>query len=208
MITPVNNQPVSRPSGSDPIALHTRALDNLRYIRDTMERAGAFTAVPGWGGVAMGVTALGAVVIASDQANAAGWLGVWLAEAALAASIGWWALVRKTRRAGMKLLAGPGRKFILACLPAVLVGAALTAALYRGGMPELLPGVWLLLYGASLIAGGAFSVRIIPVMGLAFMIVGGITLFSPASWHNELLAAGFGGLHIIFGLVIARRHGG
>jgi hypothetical protein len=191
-----------------PPALHDRAMDNLRFIRETMERASSFTAVPGWGGVIMGATALSASVISSQQTSRNLWLATWMVEASLALVIGGWAMDRKARRAETKLLSGPGRKFALSYSPPILVGVLLTVVLYRAGMTHALPGTWLLLYGTGVVTGGAFSVKIVPVMGLCFMLLGAVALFAPASWGNYLMAAGFGGLHIIFGIIIARRHGG
>lgn len=189
-------------------ALHARAMDNLRFIRETMERAGSFTAVPGWGGVAMGTTALLAAYLASRQSSAEAWLATWLAEACLALVLGGWAMVRKARAANIPLLSGPGRKFALSLSPPMLAGALLTAVLYREELASVIPGMWLLLYGAGVATGGAFSVRIVPVMGLCFMIAGAATLFSPPSWGDWFMALGFGGLHIVFGILIARRYGG
>jgi hypothetical protein len=108
----------------------------------------------------------------------------------------------------MSLLSGPGRKFALSLSPPLVAGALLTAVLYRAQVVELIPGMWLLLYGVGIVTGGAFSVKIVPVMGLGFMLVGAAALFCPAAWGNSLMAAGFGGLHLIFGIIIARRHGG
>jgi hypothetical protein len=192
----------------EPPALHTRAMDNLRYIRETMEGAAAFTGVPGWGGVAMGVTAIAAAAIASRQADRELWLGTWISEALLSFSIAAWAVVRKARRAAIPLLSKPGRKFALSFSPPMIAGLLLTIALHRSGLDALLPGAWLLLYGAAVANAGAFSVRIVPAMGLGFMLCGACALFSPAAWADTWMAAGFGGLHILFGLVIARRHGG
>jgi hypothetical protein len=191
-----------------PPALHDRAMDNLRFIRETMERAGSFTAVPGWGGAIMGLTALGASVVAAQQTTRNLWLGTWLVEALLALVIGGWAMDRKARRAETPLLSGPGRKFALSYSPPILVGVLLTIILYRAGMASTLPGMWLLLYGTAVVTGGAFSVKIVPVMGLCFMLLGAAALFAPAAWGNYFMAAGFGGLQIIFGIIIARRHGG
>lgn len=194
-------------SRNDP-GLQDHALENLRFIRDTLERAGSFTAVPGWGGVAMGLTALGAALVGARQPRPDAWLATWLAEALLAVTIGGMALVRKARAAGQPLASGPARKFGLSLMPPLLAGALLTVALQRAGLLAVLPGVWLLLYGTAVVTAGAFSVRIVPLMGLGFMLLGAAALFAPASWGNGLLAAGFGGLHILFGLAIARRYGG
>jgi hypothetical protein len=187
--------------------LHDRALDNLRFIRETMEKASSFTAVPGWGGVGMGVTALAASMVASRQTGDA-WLGVWLVAALVAVGIGAWATERKARRNGVALFRGPGRKFALSLLPPLLAGALLTGPLYQAGLLTVLPPLWLLCYGTAVVTGGAFSVPIVPVMGASLMMLGTVALFCPASWGNWFMAAGFGGLHILFGILIARRHGG
>src|SRR2546430_7710337 len=71
-----------------PRPLHDRALDNLRFIRQTMERAGSFTAVPGWGQVAVGATALAAAFLAARQRTPELWLVTRLAEAPPAPPIG------------------------------------------------------------------------------------------------------------------------
>jgi hypothetical protein len=190
------------------IPLEDRAADNLRFIRETMERAGSFTAVPGWGGAAIGFTALAAAAIASHQTSAARWLFVWLAEAALAMILAVLTVAQKSREAHIPLFSGPGRKFALGFSPPMLVGALLTVALYRDGDLRLLPGMWLLLYGTAVVSGGSFSVRVVPVMGLCFIALGAAAIASPASWGNGYMMAGFGGLQIAFGLVIAQRYGG
>ncbi|HYT03401.1 MAG TPA: hypothetical protein VEM13_00810 [Gemmatimonadales bacterium] len=193
---------------TSPEPLHDRALDNLRFIRQTMERAGSFTAVPGWGQVAVGVTALVAAGIAARQPTPELWLVTWLGEALVALTIGGSAMVRKAFAVHDPLLSGPGRRFGLSFLPPIVVGGLLTVALYRAGLWRALPGTWLLLYGTGFVTGGAFSVPIVPVMGVCFMATGAAALFGPAAWGNWLMAAGFGGLHIVFGGVIARRYGG
>ena len=199
-----------RPVPPDPSApaLHARAMDNLSFIRSTMERATAFTAVPGWGGVAMGVTALGATVVAARSHTVGEWLAVWLIASVLALAIGGWAMVLKAKRAGTTVLSYSGRRFVLSYLPPLAVGALLTLVLVRAGLYVALPGTWLLLYGTGVVTGGAYSVRVVPLMGLWFMALGALALLVPPSLGEWLLAAGFGGLHIVFGLIIARRYGG
>lgn len=196
-----------RAPSSGPVALDDRARDNLRFIRETMERAGAFTAVPGWGGVAMGITAIGAAVIASLQHTPWAWLVTWGIEAAIAMVIAAWSTFTKMRASGASLLSGPGRRFIYSFAPPLLVGALLTIVLAPMGL-AVIPGIWLLMYGTGVITGGAFSIRVVPLMGLCFIVLGAVALFSPPGWGNALLAVGFGGFHVIFGAVIARKYGG
>jgi hypothetical protein len=182
--------------------------EDLRFIRDTMERSAAFTAVSGWGQVLLGLTAVAAAWFGARQASSFGWLRVWLADGILAVAIGLLACSWKANRRGLPLFSGPARKVALGLAPPLVAGAFLTFLLFRLGLETALPAVWLLLYGAGIITGGAFSVPIVPVMGVCFMVLGGMAVLGPAAWGNWFLGAGFGGLHIIFGMLIARRHGG
>jgi hypothetical protein len=181
---------------------------DLRFIRDTMERSASFTAVPGWGQVILGLTALAAATLAARQSNPSLWLKIWLVEAALAAIIAFLSIRQKANRRGLPLFTGPGPKVALGFFPPLVAGALLTFLLQRAGLQSALAPAWLLLYGAGIITGGAYSVSIVPVMGLCFMVTGAAAVAAPAAWANWFLAAGFGGLHIIFGFLIARRHGG
>lgn len=190
------------------VPLDRRAAENLRFIRETMERAGQFTAVPGRGMVAVGLTALVATAVAPRVIGSMGWLTAWLTEAAIAAAVGAICLVRKARRLGLPLLSAPARRFFLAFSPPLLVGAVLTAVAVRHGLAPLLPGIWLLLYGTAVLCGGALSVRIVPLMGVSFVILGIAALWAPARLGAASMAIGFGGLHVIYGVLIARRHGG
>ncbi len=196
-----------RPSRPEPAEIQASAMDNLLYIRRTMERAGSFTAVPGVGGILMGVTALLAAWVASGM-RAGRWpLWVWLAEALVALAIGIAGAALKSRSANVTLLSGPGRKFMEAFAPPMCAGSVLTAALYSGGQFAYLPGVWLLLYGTAVVSGGSASVKVVPIMGYCFMAAGAAALAFPVA-GEFLLAAGFGGLHIVFGTIIAVKHGG
>ena len=190
-----------------PVALHDRAMENLRFIRETMERSAEFTAVSGWAGVAMGVVAMGAAWLAWGQSEPTAWISIWAAAAAISFLIAVAGMFVKSRTANLPLMSGPGRKFASSFAPPIFVGAVLTVALFLSGQSTLLPGIWLLLYGTAVVTGGAHSVRIIPLTGIAFIALGVAAVFAPA-WGDAFMAAGFGGVHVLFGFLIARRHGG
>jgi hypothetical protein len=173
-----------------------------------MERAGSFTAVPGVGGILMGAIALAAALISAEVPDAKSWLLIWLAAAVVALSIGVIFAARKAHAVKLPLLSGPGIKFVQGLVPPMLAGAVLTASLYRSGQTSPIPGAWMLLYGTGVLTGGSASVRVVPVMGLCFMLTGAAALFAPAAWGNTLMAVGFGGIHILFGIVITVKYGG
>ena len=204
------NMPATKlkPSDRPPLALRDRAIDNLRFIRETMERSGSFTHVSGIGGVLMGVIALAASAVAVRTLSVYTWLATWIVTAALSFAASTWLMARKSRAEGMTLLSGPGRRFAWNVIPPLVAGGVLTLALVRAGLFDMLPGAWLLLYGTSIVTGGSYSVRLIPVTGVTFMAAGVAALFSPASWGDAYMAGAFGGLHIVFGTVIWRKHGG
>jgi len=193
----------------DPPALHERAAADLAFIRETMQAAAGFTAVSGWGQVAMGAVGIGAGLLAArDAASTYLWLRDWLAAAIVGSVIGAASTLWKSHRAGQSPLSAPIRKFALAFIPAVIAGAVLTLAIVESNAFSLLPAAWLLCYGAAVMAAGAFSVGAIPVMGASFLALGIACVLAPAAWGNWFLIAGFGGLHVAFGLYVAVRHGG
>jgi MFS family permease len=192
---------------AQPVEMQAHAIDNLRYIRRTIERAGSFTAVPGTGGAVMGSIALLAAWSAGSETGWR-WLSVWMAAAVAAVLVGVASAALKSRRAGLALLSGPGRKFVAGFAPAMLAGGLLTAVLFRVGEAALLPGVWMLLYGTGVVSGGSATVRVVPLMGACFMAAGALALLFPGLDANTMLAVAFGGLHIAFGFVIAVKYGG
>jgi hypothetical protein len=184
------------------------ALSNLRFIRDAMERATTFTSIPGWGGVGVGVTALAAAVLASRFVGDALWLSIWLVEALIAAAIGGATMVRKARRAGVSFRGAAARRFFVSYFAPLVAAAAITGVLVRAQVYDALPPIWLLLYGVSFVSSGAYSIPLVPLMGFCFVGIGFIACFTHLWAGNALLGAGFGGLHIVFGFMIARSHGG
>ncbi len=205
----MNHAPISEPQvqhTQGPVEMHQRALDHLTFMRKAMESSRRFTSVPGWGGVGMGLIGLAAA--AAVHQSPEDWLAAWLLAAMLAASLGGWALWRKASTRGEALASGVGRRFLLNLVPALTAAAILTYVLNVAERADLIPGTWLLLYGVAVVSGGAFSVKPIPVLGACFMVLGVVAFLGPIGWTNGLLAAGFGGLHLVFGAVIARRYGG
>lgn len=200
----------SRPNGEETVIPppSSDVLDQLQFIRHTMESATSFTAVPGWGMVFLGVTALAAAFLAHTVSSQVTWVLLWLGEAALAGLISLVAMVKKTGSLAKLAASIPARKCALSLVPPLAAGAVLTVIMMEQHLYAVLPGMWLMLYGVAIITGGAFSVRVIPVMGICFAIFGTVALAMPAIWADGIMAAGFGGLHIVFGTLIARRHGG
>ncbi len=196
------------PEINEPVNLGDKAIDNLRFIRETMERSTHFTAVPGYGGVLMGVTAIVAAYVANGQPYLRDWLIVWVAEASLAFAIGLLAMWQKSRIVGASLVSAPAKKFAMSFLPPLVCGIAITLGLWRFEFYEVMIPVWMLLYGAAVVTGGAFSVRIVPVMGWCFIALGALAFALPSGYGNPLMALSFGILHIVFGAIIGRRYGG
>lgn len=188
--------------------LPDRAMDNLRFIRATMERATAYTGISGKGLMFVGATALIAAWAAAQQNATSHEIFIWLAEAVVSIVISGLMMAKKSRRLQIPMWSETARRFLLSFTPPMLAGALLTSVLYQNSLTDLIPGVWLLLYGTAVIAGGTYSVKIVPVMGTCFMLLGVIALIGPANWNPLMLALGFGGLHLLFGAWIAQKHGG
>ncbi len=193
---------------SSPSTVQTHAEAQLSFIRSTMERATYFTAVPGWGGIFMGITAILAAISASQSQTLQQWILIWLGAAVLGVCIGLVTAWRKAKKANVQMFSGTGRRFWISLGTPILVAVVVTLALLLRSQTTMLPGIWLLLYGTGVVTGGVFSVKIIPAMGCCFLVLGMIALFTPSGWGDTMMAIGFGGLHILFGIIIARRYGG
>ncbi|HQU81836.1 MAG TPA: hypothetical protein PKY59_01850 [Pyrinomonadaceae bacterium] len=191
-----------------PINIGDRAIDNLQFIRETMERSAVFTSVPGYGGILMGATAIVAAYIAHSQSSIRDWLTVWLLEAVLAFFIGLLAMWQKTKLSKTSLFSAPAKKLLMNSLPPMLCGVFITLGLWRFGHFEAMIPTWILCYGAAVVCGGAFSVKVVPVMGWCFIALGAVAFFLPANTGQIMMAASFGVLHIVFGAIIGRKFGG
>lgn len=204
-ISPLRKDPTPN---DEPVNIGDHAMDNVRFIREMMERSTSFTAVPGYGGMLMGATAVAAAYIASMQVYLVDSLAVWLGEAMLAFAIGLLAMWQKAKIGGQSLISVPARKFAFGFTPPLLAGVIIVLGLWRHGVYEMLAPVCIVCYGVAVICGGTFSARVVPVMGWCFMAVGAAAFLTPAKYGNLMMGISFGALHIIFGAIIARRYGG
>ena len=184
------------------------AAESLLFIRHAMERGSTFSAVPGLGGAMMGGIGLAAAAAGASQPTAERWLAVWLLAAAAALVIGVIAMRRKAARLGARLAGTPARRFAMGLSAPLVAGAVVTMGLWMHGVWALMPPVWLLLYGAGVLTGGAFSVAPMRLLGGCFMALGLAAVVTPPAWGNLWLALGFGVLQVGFGIYIARKHGG
>ena len=197
-----------RPEQDEPVNIGDRAIDNVKFIREMMERSASFTAVPGYGGILMGITAVVAAYIANTQIYLRDSLMTWLIEAFLAFAIGFLAMWQKSKIAGQSLFSTPARKFAYGFIPPLAVGVVIVLGLWRYEYYYVMAPVCMLCYGAAVACGGAFSARVVPVMGWCFIVLGAIAFLLPTNFGNLMMGASFGLLHIIFGAIIARRYGG
>jgi hypothetical protein len=198
----------NRPRRIPPTPIDSGAVENLRYIRSTIEAAHTFTTVPGKGCIAMGITALAAVAIESIPPLAVHWLAVWVGAAIVACGSALWFMEQKARAQGLSLRRAVAKRFFMTLAPAFIAGAILTTALAGQVDRELVTGMWLLLYGAGLAACGLFAIPAVFTAGLAFMALGTATLWLPPGSAHIVLALGFGGIHLALGTTIVRHHGG
>lgn len=201
----------SRPARTDtpPVSLAGRAADDLAFVRDVVTRSERFTAVPGIGGIAMGAIGIITAMRAGQQPNTAHWLVAWLIGATLAAVVGAVTLVQKARRTGTSLDAAPARRFAFGLVPPLLVGALFTIGAWRLNATSLIVPSWLMCYGLAVAAAGAVStVRLVPRLGIVFIVLGALALATPERWHDAFMAAGFGVAHLVAGVIIRRHYGG
>lgn len=184
------------------VNLDTHAIATLRYIRASMDAAGN-VAIPGSAGIAMGMIGLAAAALSLMPRLESHWLLIWLIAAPIAATAGGLLLAR-SGFASFIATGTPGRKLALGLLPGLLAGAVMTAVLWNADHAEALPGTWLLFYGCALISASASTTVIVTWMGSCFVALGILALAAPFALQIPLLALGFGGLHIVFGILIAR----
>jgi hypothetical protein len=192
---------------SPPTSLHEKAEDNLRFIRASMQGASEFTGVSGKGFGIAGSSALVAAWIAEQQATDTRWSLGWMIELLFAGSASLILTAHKANQQGSSLWSTNGKKLLFAFMPTMSVGAVLTLSLFLQGNISWLPGIWLSLYGASVMTAGAYSVEIIPVMGALFLLLGAMVLLTPVP-ANLVLGIGMGGFHIVFGIFVWRNYGG
>ena len=200
--------PLRKETEDEPVNIGDRAIDNVRYIREMMERSSSFTAVPGYGGMLMGATAIVAAYISNRQVFTVDALAVWLVEAFLALAIGLLAMWQKSKIAKESLLSAPARKFAFGFVPPLVVGVVIVLGLWANGHYYVMAPVCILTYGAAVVCGGSFSVRAVPIMGWCFIALGAVAFALPSNYGNLMMGATFGLVHVIFGAIIAKKYGG
>jgi hypothetical protein len=190
-----------------PVAFESSALGTLAYIRASIESSSSMH-VPGMAGIVMGVIGLLAAIVVSLPRWAPHWLGIWLAAAAVAFLLGGALVARQIVQRGHARYLGPARKFLLCLCPALFAGAVLTLVFINAGMTNVIPGMWLLLYGCAVLSASTVTIagiaRLICIMGALFVALGIITFALPTMAHTAMLGLGFGVLHVVFGFLIGR----
>jgi len=188
-------------NGRNTVALDSHALGTLQYIRASIDAAGLL-AVPGSAGIAMGAVGVLAALLVALKVVAVPWLEIWLIAGLVAVAAGTALMVYQVGSRGTALYRGPLRKFLMCLCPPLLVGAVLTWQLWLHGQSTLIPGVWLLMYGCAVMAASTLTRRALAVMGALLAVLGVIALQVPVIDQNAVLGVGFGGLHLLFGILI------
>ncbi|HEY4214236.1 MAG TPA: hypothetical protein VGM84_22355 [Steroidobacteraceae bacterium] len=192
-----------RPSPT--VSIESHAAATLRYIRASIEAAGGTVAVSGSASITAGIVGLVAAVVASAPSLRPYWLNVWLWAACVASVLGGGVMARQVYLQGFTLFGAPVRKFITCFAPGLFAGAVMTGVLIQAGSLSSIPGTWLLLYGCALFSTSAPTSRPVAALGGLFALLGLVTYFLPQTLHTVSLGAGFGGLHLVFGLLLHRR---
>jgi hypothetical protein len=196
---------------NSPVPIESRALGTLSYIRASIDAAGAL-AVPGMAGIVLGSVGTVTAMLVSVPMFRDHWLAAWLIASVIAFVLAGALMAKQAARRGNPLFSGPFRKFVLCLAPSLLGGAALTLVLWQAQLERVIPGMWLLLYGCAVIPASTVTtstnLRLIAAMGAAFIVLGAITFWLPASLHTVALGAGFGGLHLLIGILIGRANHG
>lgn len=161
-------------------------------------------AVPGSAGIVLGTIALMAAALCLAPGLHKYWLGIWLSAALLGAVLGSILIVRESSLRELRLVGTPLLKFALCLSPSLGAGLVMTAVHWFGGNQHAIPGTWLLLYGCALLTASSATTRVIAALGALFVLFGLTALLLPDDLQLLMLGAGFGGLHVAFGILIAR----
>jgi len=175
-----------------------------------MERAGRYSHVSALSAAVAGALALaGAIVSKVLQVNynvparAAPLAAVWGAVLCLSILQAAAFHIAKCRRRGEPAWSHLTCQVVVAMLPALFVGAAITVYGFQTGQLDLLPPIWLLAYGSSLMGLGLYAGGRIQIVGALFMLLGAAGLWWWKEYGLRLMFAGFGGLHILLGVLLA-----
>jgi hypothetical protein len=182
-------------------SLNERAEGDLKLIRSMMQRSSLIIPMPGWGFFAVGLVGTSAALVTRSMQDM-GWIFAWGLAAVLALSIAILTSTWQLRKTGRSIFIGSHSRFWLSLAPAFLAAGLLSVIFVNLGQQPLLAGLWLLLYGVALVAAGQHSVKQVTWMGCGFIILGAVFLFLP--WPNLAMGLGFGGIHLLFGLLISR----
>lgn len=182
------------------------ASHDLARIRALMERATEWSHLSGWSVVLSGLLTVAGVATCAVRgagfdlpAHAATLGAVWGSVFALAFAQGVAFSVANARRKAEPAWSPLTRQVVIAMLPALFTGAALTGYGFTSGQLDLLPPCWMLAYGSSLMGLGVFAGRPVRVAALAFLAVGAASLFLWKEHGLITMSASFGGLHLALG---------
>jgi hypothetical protein len=200
-----------------------RYLDDLKDIKDIMNRSSRFLSLSGLSGVFAGVFALGGAYLAYGTVyKSQDYLGyrqadmstetlttlllIALATVALAVGVGILLTTREARKSNQKLWDAQTKRLMINLLIPLVTGGILCLMLLLTGYIGFVAPLTLIFYGLALVNASKYTLTEVRSLGLLEIGLGLLAVHF-IGYGLIFWAAGFGVLHIIYGIVMHIRYG-
>ena len=204
-----------------------KALNQLKLIREMMEKATVYRALSAPAAIFGGFMAvlLGLYFLLQDKngefVDGAHYFWTWVVALIIADSFNAFLLFKRAKREGTKFISSGVKLTIFRTAPAAIAGAIISFEAAKNDI-ELCTLVWILCYGAALLAMGEVAPRSLKRLGWSFIVFGTVffliwmkfkAALSPVLGIGYLgsasimMIATFGILHIGHGIGVLIRKG-
>lgn len=189
-------------------------LEDIKHIRSMMERSTKFLSVSGLAGIGAGIVAMISAYIANEISwGRVSFFGDMMLDlfalaattVALAGGCGLYFSMRKAKNNNSKFWLPITIQILRDFSIPMIAGGGLCLAMVMHGSSLFIPATMLIFYGLALISAGARTYSDIKMLGICEIVLG---LLAAIFIRNGIIfwAAGFGVLHIIYGVVMYWRY--